>query len=116
MAETDFNQNIVDGLQAIVKCCNMVIQALTDKEPAQVTAEPIKEEATAEKTEAAKEPEKPKITKEMVRQILADKSRKGYREQVKALLTKYNSPDISHLDPADYPKIIKEAEEIGDAG
>lgn len=58
-------------------------------------------------------PAKP-VTYEEVRAILADKSRTGYRAEVKALLTAHNVRQLSEIeDPAIYAELIREAEGIG---
>ena len=58
-------------------------------------------------------PAKP-VTYEEVRAVLADKSRTGYRAEVKALLTAHGVRQLSEItDPAIYAELIREAEEIG---
>ena len=48
-----------------------------------------------------------------VRQAAADASRRGYRADVKALLTKYGLERLSELKEADYAAFMKDLEEIG---
>ena len=62
-----------------------------------------------------KKPEQSAITLVQVRSVLAEKSRLGYTEQVKALLQKHGGEKLSELDPREYPALIKEAEVLGDA-
>ena len=62
-----------------------------------------------------KTPEQSVITLVQVRSVLAEKSRLGYTEQVKALLQKHGGEKLSELDPREYPALIKEAEVLGDA-
>ncbi len=58
-------------------------------------------------------PAKP-VTYEEVRAILADKSRTGYRAEVKALLTAHGVRQLSEIEyPAIYVELIREAEDIG---
>ena len=55
-------------------------------------------------------------SKEEVRAILADKSRAGYRAEVKALLTAHGAKQLSDItDPEDLAKLVAEAEVIGSA-
>ena len=61
------------------------------------------------------EHEQSAITLVQVRSVLAEKSRLGYTEQVKALLQKHGGEKLSELDPHEYPALIKEAEVLGDA-
>ena len=64
------------------------------------------------------EEDKPRIaTLEQVRPVLADISRKGYRAEVKALLTKYGAGKLSDIsDPSMLGRILQEAEELGCQG
>ena len=48
-----------------------------------------------------------------VRQAAADASRRGYRADVKALLTKYSLERLSELKEADYGAFMKDLEGIG---
>lgn len=55
----------------------------------------------------------PAITREAVRAILAEKSSRGFTEQVKELLKAHGTDRLSGIDPTEYPALIKEAEAIG---
>ena len=57
------------------------------------------------------EPE-PVITLDQVRGVLADKSRLGHTQEVKALLTKYGAAKLSQVDPANYAALLADAEEL----
>lgn len=65
-------------------------------------AAPIEQEAHKE--------EKPTVTMEQVRAVLAQKSKDGKKAQVKALLLKYDSGKLSGVKPEDYPALLAEAE------
>ena len=52
-------------------------------------------------------------TFEDVRAILAQKSIDGYREEVKALITKFGGNRLSDIKKEDYAEFIKQAEGIG---
>ena len=82
--------------------------------------------AQAKKQEApAPEPEQTQVqtaelaktvTYEEVRAILAEKSRTGFRAEVKALLTAHGADKLSAItDPEELAAIAKEAEVIGSA-
>ena len=49
---------------------------------------------------------------EEVRAFLADKSRDGHREAIKAILLKYGADKLTSLDPVHYSKVLKEAGEL----
>jgi len=64
----------------------------------------------------AVEETKKAVTLEDVRTILADKSRTGYRAEVKALLTAHGANKLSDItSPEELAKLAKEAEVIGSA-
>ena len=65
---------------------------------------------------AVEEPQAPAkvYTYEEVRAILAEKSRTGFRAEVKALLTKHGVAQLSDVkDPEVFAAIVAEAEVIG---
>lgn len=65
----------------------------------------------------AKTPKKEKtLSLEDVRAVMADKSRKGYTAEVKALLTKRGVSKLSDVDAKDYAALLAEVEVIGNAG
>lgn len=53
------------------------------------------------------------ITLEVVRAVLAEKSRIGYTANVRTLLEKYGAPKLSQIDPANYAELLEEAEALG---
>ena len=56
------------------------------------------------------------VTREDVRAILADKSRTGFRAEVKALLTEFGAEKLSDItDPDTLTALAKKAEVIGSA-
>ncbi len=72
-------------------------------------------EPAPEPTLAVEEPVKA-VTKENVRAILAEKSRLGFRAEVKALLTAHGADRLSDItDPETLAALAREAEVIGSA-
>ena len=70
-------------------------------------------EVAAPEPEQAPEPAKV-YTYEEVRAILAEKSRTGFRAEVKALLTAHGYKQLSDItDPDVFAALVAEAEEIG---
>jgi hypothetical protein len=68
-------------------------------------------EATIE-TPVEEAPEEKQPTLEEVRAAMADKSRDGHREAVKAIITKYGANNLSSLDPKYYAAALKEVGEL----
>ena len=58
--------------------------------------------------------QKPTYTYEDVRAILAEKSRTGFRAEVKAILTAHGVKQLSDVkDPSEFAAIVADAEGIG---
>lgn len=70
-------------------------------------AEP-KEQAGA----SPKEPEK-KLTLADVRAVLAEKSRAGYTQEVKAIIEKHGADKLSDVDESEYAALLADAEVLG---
>lgn len=67
------------------------------------------------KAKPAPKVEKKAITLEDVRKVLAEKSRAGFTNDVKAIITAHGSDKLSDIAPAEYESVLKEAEVIGNA-
>jgi len=95
---------LVEGLKRICADVAVLVTLFEDDEP------PGKQDAPAE--EEPKAPEKI-YTYEEARAILAEKSRTGFRAEVKAILTKHGVAQLSDVkDPSVFAAIVAEAEEI----
>lgn len=93
---------------------DMFSGAEEEKAPAKKVA-PKKKAAEEPKPEPQPEEEKP-LTLEDVRAVCADKSRKGFTAEVKAVLTKHGADKLSEVDPAEYKTLLVEVEVLGNAG
>lgn len=58
-------------------------------------------------------PQNRPITLEMVRSVLAEKSRAGYTANVRALLEKHRAAKLSEINPEEYAALLAEAEVLG---
>lgn len=88
----------------------------TAEEKPPVKKAPLKKKAAEEpKLEPQPKEEKP-LTLEDVRAVCADKSRKGFTAEVKAILTKHGADKLSEVDPAEYKALLAEVEVLGNAG
>lgn len=56
------------------------------------------------------------LTLEDVRKVAADKSRRGFTKEVRALIQKYGANNLSGVDAAQYSALLKELEVLGHAG
>ncbi|MFA9398371.1 MAG: hypothetical protein ACERKV_08920 [Clostridiaceae bacterium] len=86
---------------------------------AQVLNVSIVPEVATGKTEAlVKKSSKDEVTKvkqptlEELRALMAEKSKAGYREEVKAILLKYDAKKLTSLDEKNYVEVMKEVGEI----
>ena len=114
-------------LDELVRCGEALIgvaeslRELFSGEEASVEAEPVKASQASEKKAKVKkesEPvqeEKKAYTLEDVRTILAEKSRDGFTEEVKAVIAKRGAKKLSGIDPAEYEAIVAEVEGLGNA-
>ena len=66
-------------------------------------------EAT-ETAEVPAAPEKPALSLEEVRAVLADKSRAGHTAEIRDLLKKHGASKLSLVDPKHYEALLREAE------
>lgn len=83
-------------------------------------AEKPKGKAKAAKTAPAKEPEPEKpaepekqLTLADVRAVLAEKSRAGFTEEVKALIAKHGADRLSEVPETEYAALLADAEVLG---
>lgn len=58
-------------------------------------------------------PQNKPITLEMVRSVLAEKSRAGYTANVRAMLEKHGAAKLSEIKPNEYAALLAEAEVLG---
>ena len=102
---------LIDGLKKLSQDIADIAAVLEGAD----TAQAKKQEAPAPEPEQAQTAEPAKaVTYEEVRAILAEKSRTGFRGEVKALLTAHGLKQLSDVtDPKEYAAIVAEAEGIG---
>ena len=55
----------------------------------------------------------PRLTLEQVRAVLADKSRRGYTAEVKALLRQHGADKLSEIAPSEYEALLAEVGALG---
>lgn len=140
MSKIKLALDIVSDLKALAESIETLVHAMesNDSNPInetlptnEVTDEPVKEIKKKAKTKPASEPvndepevseetleetleetEQKQTTLEEVRAAMADKSRDGHREAVKAIITKYGANNLSSLDPKHYAAALKEVGEL----
>lgn len=59
-------------------------------------------------------PDKPEVSMETVRGVLANKSRAGHTAEIREILKKYGADRLSMVDPKFYDEIMKEVEGLTD--
>lgn len=110
-------ESVADGMETLAKCIRDCGISLIDNmgtvqeniaPPRKAPKEKVPKEEAVQAGEPAKE-----WTLEEVRMVLADKSRAGHTEEVKALISKYGADRLSDIDPADFAALMAEAEVIG---
>jgi len=110
---------LIAGLQKLSQDIADIAAVLEGADAAPAKKQDVPAQDTALGPEQAVEPEKAEepakvYTYEEVRAILAEKSRTGFRAEVKALLTAHGVKQLSEVsDPEVYAAIVAEAEGIG---
>ena len=114
---------IIDQVQKLVLCGRVMLDAIEALTKLCLTAEEPHAACThdgdeSERLQLADETGQgacvPQASLEQVRGLLAEKSRKGFRAEVKALLTAHGVDRLSEInDPAELGKLMAEAEKIG---
>lgn len=110
-------RSLADSLQAVADAVadNGAAEAelTTTKEPEKAgkAGKAVTKNTAKKDMKAAKqEPEEKPLTLEEVRTVLAEKSRSGHTEEVRALLNKHCADKLSEIDPAEYAALLAEAE------
>ena len=133
MSKIKLALDIVSDLKALAESIEALVQAMetneiapideTNEEPTKKKSktkakveesenkEPEVGEATIE-TPIEEAPEEKQPSLEEVRAAMADKSRDGHREAVKAIITKYGANNLSSLDSKHYAAALKEVGEL----
>ena len=116
--------DVIGDLRSLANSLQAFADAVADNETAEEELTTTKEPEKAGKTgkavtkntakkdmKAAKqEPEEKPLTLEEVRAVLAEKSRSGHTEEVRALLNKHGADKLSEIEPAEYAALLAEAE------
>ena len=115
-------EEIIDNVQKLVLCGRATLDALetltklmTAEEPhAACTHNGDESEHVQPANDTEQIPHDKTAKLEEVRGLLAEKSRKGFRAEVKALLTAHGVDRLSeNSDPAELGKLMEEATQIG---
>lgn len=110
-------RSLADSLQAVADAvadsgtAGAGLTATKEPEKAEKAGKAAAKNTVKKEAKAAKqEPEEKPLTLEEVRAVLAEKSRSGHTEEVRALLNKHGADKLSEIDPAEYPALLAEAE------
>jgi phage gp29-like protein len=125
MSKIKLALDVVSDLKSLAESIETLVCAIEANEVAPTNEEPTKKKSKAkakteepepevEEAEVAEvdEPDEVQPTLEEVRAAMADKSRDGHREAVKAIITKYGANNLSSLDPKHYAAALKEVGEL----
>ena len=128
MSKIKLALDVVSDLKSLAESIETLVHAMESNEVAneEPTKKKSKTKAKEEETEnkelevgevtietpVEEAPEEKQPTLEEVRAAMADKSRDGHREAVKAIITKYGANNLSSLDPKHYADALKEVGEL----
>lgn len=111
-----YGQGMIASAEELKRCGDGLINVATEikdafstEEPAKAT-KPAKKSADLPKEETAAE--KPYSFTD-VRGALAAKSKEGFKEEVKKLISKYGAEKLSDINPDDYAALMKDVEGLG---
>ncbi len=107
-------REIADALEIIFANVRTIADVFVEVTEAKKAPKELPQKEEPVDVEASVE-EAPALTLEEVRGRLADLSRAGHTEQVKALITKYGADRLSAVDPSNYAALLADAEEIANA-
>jgi len=120
MSKIKLALDVVSDLKSLAESIETLVHAMESNEVA--NEEPVSEKPTTKKTKTkaeapvVNESEDTTVEKhpslEELRAVMADKSRDGFRAEVKAILTKYGANNLSSLDPKHYLSALKEVGEL----
>ena len=92
-------RTLSDSVQAV---CTAVTEGLSEdptQKPKAIEAKPVQEE-------------KPAVSLEKVRSVLAEKSQAGHTAEVRTIIQKYGASRLSEIDAKDYAAVLKDAEAL----
>ena len=121
MSKIKLALDVVSDLKSLAESIETLVHAMESNEPNLENEEPTKkkskakakvEEPETKEPEVEEVPEEKQPTLEEVRAAMADKSRDGHREAVKAIITKYGANNLSSLDTKHYAAALKEVGEL----
>jgi hypothetical protein len=123
MSKIKLALDVVSDLKSLAESIETLVSAMEANEVAPINEEPTKKKSKAKvkaeesetkepEPEVEEVPEEKQPTLEEVRAAMADKSRDGHREAVKAIITKYGANNLSSLDPKHYAAALKEVGEL----
>jgi len=107
MSKVKLLLDVIEDMRSLADSLQAVADSMKENEPQ--AEKPAKPKKIAAKDAAATKEEKP-LTLEDVRAVLADKSRKGYTAEVKALLLKHGADKLSDIRPTEYQSLLADAE------
>lgn len=100
-------KELAEQLEELKRCGEILIGISEELKNLFSSSEP------EEKTVKEAQKEEKMISLEDVRAVMADKSRKGFTAEVKALLTRHGANKLSEVDAKKYADLLAEAEVIG---
>lgn len=101
--------DVVNDTLALANSLNKLALSISD---AASTTDPEPKASVNEVNPTSKNPTKETTTIEEVRALMAEKSRGGNKEGVKAILKKYGAEKLTSLDPVHYAQVLDEVREL----
>lgn len=104
MSETKLLLDVIGNLRNLADSVQAFADAMCESDT------PVE---ASEKSATTHTSTQPSVSLEEVRAALAEKSRLGFTEQVRALLIQHGADKLSEIDPGEYESLLRNAEVIG---
>ena len=113
MNQLEMLEAIVKTLRQLADNITVYVKSMTDPNtPFAEIYDPAKD-ASSEVPQPEPPKEEPAVTLTDVRAVLAEKSRNGFKEEVKLLLQKHGAEKLSGLAESEFAAVMKEAQALG---
>ena len=100
--------DVIEDIRSLGDSLQVLADAMASDEPIEEPQKMVESKQKVQKPDKAAT-----ITLEDVRKVLAEKSRAGFTDEVKAIITKHGAEKLSDIDPSEYESVISETEVLG---
>lgn len=100
--------DVIEDIRSLGDSLQVLADAMASDEPIEEPQKMVESKPKIQKPDKALA-----TTLEDVRKVLAEKSRAGFTDEVKAIITKHGAEKLSDIDPSEYESVLSETEVLG---